>query len=71
MRLPETIHTERLTLRVPRLSDAGAIFDVENVASARVLEKVGMQLEGKLRRNIVHPNISSEPRDSYCYSAVK
>ena len=48
-----------------------ATCDVENPASARVLEKAGMQREGVLRRFIVHPNISAEPRDSYCYSAVK
>jgi ribosomal-protein-alanine N-acetyltransferase len=48
-----------------------ATCDVENLASARVLEKAGMQREGVLRRFIVHPNISDEPRDSYCYSIVK
>ena len=48
-----------------------ATCDVENLASARVLEKAGMQKEGVLRRYIVHPNISDEPRDSYCYSVVK
>jgi len=48
-----------------------ATCDVENPASARVLEKAGMQREGILRRFTVHPNISDEPRDSYCYSAVK
>lgn len=48
-----------------------ATCDVENIASARVLEKVGMVREGTLRRFAVHPNISSEPRDSYCYSAVR
>jgi RimJ/RimL family protein N-acetyltransferase len=48
-----------------------ATCDVENLASARVLEKAGMQREGILRRYIVHPNISDEPRDSYCYSVVK
>ena len=48
-----------------------ATCDVENLASARVLEKVGMQREGILRRFIVHPNICDEPRDSYCYSVVK
>jgi len=37
----------------------------------RVLEKAGMQREGILRRFTVHPNISDEPRDSYCYSVVK
>lgn len=48
-----------------------ALCDVDNVASARVLEKVGMQREGLLRRNLLHPNISDEPRDSYCFAVVK
>ena len=48
-----------------------ATCDVENLASARVLEKAGMQREGILRRFIIHPNISSEPRDCYCYAVVK
>lgn len=48
-----------------------ATCDIENLASARVLEKAGMQREGILRRYILHPNISDEPRDSYCYSLVK
>jgi RimJ/RimL family protein N-acetyltransferase len=48
-----------------------ATCDVENIASARVLEKAGMKREGILRRFIIHPNISDEPRDSYCYSVVK
>lgn len=48
-----------------------AVCDVENAASARVMEKTGMQREGLLRRNVLHPNISDEPRDSYCYAVVK
>jgi [ribosomal protein S5]-alanine N-acetyltransferase len=48
-----------------------AMCDVENPASARVMEKVGMQREGILRRWILHPNLSDEPRDVYCYSIVK
>lgn len=48
-----------------------ATCDIENLASARVLEKAGMQREGILRRYILHPNISPEPRDSYIYSVVK
>jgi [ribosomal protein S5]-alanine N-acetyltransferase len=48
-----------------------ATCDIENLASARVLEKAGMQREGLLRRYILHPNISDQPRDSYCYAAVK
>jgi ribosomal-protein-alanine N-acetyltransferase len=48
-----------------------AVCDVDNRASARVLEKIGMQLEGVLRRWIVHPNVSDEPRDSLCYARVR
>ena len=48
-----------------------AFCDVDNKASARVLEKVGMVREGLLRRQLVHPNLSDEPRDCYCYAAVK
>ena len=48
-----------------------ATCDVENRASARVLEKAGMQKEGILRRYILHPNISPEPRDSCIYAIVK
>jgi ribosomal-protein-alanine N-acetyltransferase len=48
-----------------------AMCDVENAASIRVLEKLGMLREGILRRFVIHPNMSSEPRDCYCYSIVK
>jgi len=48
-----------------------AVCDLENRASARVMEKVGMEREGILRRWIIHPNQSDEPRDCYCYSIVK
>jgi [ribosomal protein S5]-alanine N-acetyltransferase len=48
-----------------------AVCDVDNLASARVMEKAGMQREGVLRRWSVHPNISTEPRNSYCYAIVK
>ncbi len=48
-----------------------AVCDVENLASARVMEKIGMRREGILRRWTVHPNRSDEPRDSYCYAIIK
>jgi ribosomal-protein-alanine N-acetyltransferase len=48
-----------------------ATTDVENTASQRVLEKVGMQCEGILRKYIIHPNISDIPRDSYIYAIIK
>jgi len=48
-----------------------AVCDIDNKASARVMEKAGMKREGILRRWSVHPNLSDEPRDSYCYAIVK
>jgi ribosomal-protein-alanine N-acetyltransferase len=48
-----------------------AVCDIDNVASARVMEKAGMQREGLLRRWSVHPTTSTEPRDSFCYSITK
>ena len=58
-------------LAQPGLFRVWALCDVENRASARVLEKVGMTREGLLRRYTMHPNAGDEPRDSYCYSVVK
>ena len=55
----------------PSIYRVYATTDVENIASQRVLEKVGMQCEGILRRYIVHPNISNVPRDSYMYAIIK
>jgi len=55
----------------PSIYRVYATTDVENVASRRVLEKVGMQCEGTLRKYILHPNISTIPRDSYIYAIVK
>ena len=45
-----------------------ATCDVDNPASARVLEKVGMTLEGTLHRWDRH-NVSLEPRDAWVYAA--
>ena len=49
--------------------DAGC--DVENLASARVMEKAGLEWEGMLRRWIIHPNISCKPRDWLSYAKVR
>lgn len=58
-------------LAQPGVYRVGAVCDKENLASARVLEKLGMQLEGTLLRWDVHPNISEVPRDCLCYALVK
>jgi RimJ/RimL family protein N-acetyltransferase len=55
----------------PEVFRVWAVCDIENVASARVMERAGMQREGVLRRWSVHPNVSADPRDSYCYSITK
>ncbi len=56
---------------VPSVWRLAATCDVENVASARVLEKSGLTREGILRRAIVRPNLSTKPRDAFLYSKVR
>lgn len=48
-----------------------AVCDVDNAASARVLEKSGFEKEGVLHRYMMHPNQSSEPRDCLAYARVR
>jgi RimJ/RimL family protein N-acetyltransferase len=55
----------------PGIYRVWATCDVDNVASAGVLERVGMQREGVLRRWLVHPNKNDAPSDSFCYSIVR
>ena len=59
------------SLDQPQIWQASAFCDMENLASARVMEKSGMAFEGILRRYCVHPNISSEPRDCRMYAKVR
>ena len=58
-------------LSQPAIYRIQAFCDVDNVASARTLEKVGMLREGTLRRYIIHPVVSNEPRDCFLYSITK
>lgn len=55
----------------PAIFRTEATCDVENGASARVMEKAGMTREGVLRRYTLHPNLSAEPRDSFLYARVR
>jgi ribosomal-protein-alanine N-acetyltransferase len=48
-----------------------SVCDVENTGSMRVMEKAGLTREGVSRRWLVHPNISDEPRDCFCYARVR
>jgi RimJ/RimL family protein N-acetyltransferase len=69
--------TEALTevvcwaLSQPDIWRIGDVCDVENHASARVMEKAGLTCEGVARRWIMHPNVSDEPRDCFSYAKVK
>jgi ribosomal-protein-alanine N-acetyltransferase len=69
--------TEALTevvawaLAQPSIFRIGSVCDVENVGSARVMEKAGLIREGRLRRWLTHPNISNEPRDCFLYALTR
>jgi RimJ/RimL family protein N-acetyltransferase len=70
--MPEAVSAMiALALAQPPIFRVEATCDTENVRSARVMEKAGLVFEGKLRRHMIHPNISSEPRDSLMFAAVK
>lgn len=60
-----------VALSLPEIWRVQAFCDVENTASARVLEKVGLQREGTLRRYMVLPNLGEAPRDVFCYATVR
>ncbi|KPK13456.1 MAG: hypothetical protein AMJ62_15175 [Myxococcales bacterium SG8_38] len=55
----------------PRIFRVQALCDEENAQSARVMQKVGMTCEGRLRRYGHHPNRSDTPRDCFIYSLVR
>jgi len=59
------------SLEQPGIFRAYAFCDVENPASARVMEKAGMTREGILRRWHVAPNVSPDPRDCIVCAKVK
>lgn len=61
----------RWGLAQERVFRIGAVCDVANIASARVMEKAGLAREGLLRRWLIHPNISDEPRDCFSYARVR
>jgi RimJ/RimL family protein N-acetyltransferase len=70
--MPEAISAvASACLNMPTIYRFEATCDIENRRSARAMEKAGLTREGILRRYIVHPNISSEPRDSLVYAITK
>jgi RimJ/RimL family protein N-acetyltransferase len=58
-------------LERPEIHRVWAVCDVENVASALVLEKLGMRREGRLASWAIMQNLSEMPRDCWCYARVK
>lgn len=60
-----------IAFSAPEVFRVEATCDVDNRPSARVLEKSGFVLEGRLARYTVHPNISAEPRDCFIYALCR
>ena len=58
-------------LAQPDIWRVEAMVDIDNPGSARVMEKIGMTLDGRLDRWGYHPNVSDEPRDLYLYSITR
>jgi RimJ/RimL family protein N-acetyltransferase len=52
----------------PGIFRVWAVCDVENEASAGLLERNGFHQEGVLRKWSLHPNVSDVPRDCFCYA---
>lgn len=48
-----------------------AYCHTDNVPVQRVLERMGAEREGRLRRFEVFPNVSDEPQDCYVYAIVR
>jgi len=59
------------SLSQPQIFRAWAFCDVENVRSARVMEKAGLSREGTLRRWHACPTLGPELRDCWVYARVK
>jgi RimJ/RimL family protein N-acetyltransferase len=58
-------------LRQPQIFRVWGCCDIENNASARVMEKCGLEKEGVLKKWGIHPQVSDTPRDCLCYSIVR
>jgi ribosomal-protein-alanine N-acetyltransferase len=54
-----------------RIARVQALCDEENARSSRVMEKVGMRHEGRLRQYGHHPNRSDTARDCAMYALVR
>ncbi|MFA9431826.1 GNAT family N-acetyltransferase [Egicoccus sp. AB-alg2] len=57
--------------RKPQVFRIWGYHDVDNPASGRVMQKAGLEHEGRLRRWALHPNVSRTPRDVEVYCWVR
>lgn len=70
--MPEAIRAfTGVALSLPEYFRVQATCDVENIASARTLEKSGFAREGRLERHSILPNLSPEPRASFMYARCR
>lgn len=58
-------------MSLPEIDRIWATCDTENLASARVLEKVGLWREGTQPRSTIRPNLSPTPRDTFIFAKVR
>jgi [ribosomal protein S5]-alanine N-acetyltransferase len=65
--MPEAVSAVLRFAQQIQLRRVTGTCDPENHASARVLEKCGFAYIGRLKRALVRPSLSNEPRDSDCY----
>ena len=62
------LEAARWAINQPDIWRIGAVCDVDNLASARVMEKAGLVREGILHRWLVRPNLCRAPRDCVSYA---
>jgi [ribosomal protein S5]-alanine N-acetyltransferase len=60
-----------VALEQPAIWRVQAFCDLDNPASAGVLEKAGLKREGTLRRYMALPNLGDDPRDVWLYAKVR
>jgi len=65
------IQVANWALMQPDIWRIGAVCDVENLASAQVMEKAGLAREALLKRWAMLPNVSDQPRDCLSFARVK
>ncbi len=60
-----------LLFKIKEIKMVRSFCDVENIASAKVMQKSGMEYQKTLSKHVVHPNISSKKRDCFLYAITK